>query len=227
MFKKYCILLSLLVFSFSSIADESVCIGTTKNGVLVNGVQLPSNGKNFTSYSQLMMIAGRTYVHSKVYDVLLNTYQNLEKSLPDKVFKYAETGFENGGKFKPHKTHQNGLSVDFMVPVLNEKNQSVHLPTHLLNKFGYNIEFDNQGRFENYKIDYQALGAHLVELHKVSKENGIGIWRVLFSPDLQKYLYATVHGEYIKKNITIPTKKSWVRHDEHYHVDFDVPCRQQ
>ena len=48
--------------------------------------------------------------------------------MPDTVYKYTETGFENGGKFRPHKTHQNGLSVDFMTPVKNKNNESVHLP---------------------------------------------------------------------------------------------------
>ncbi|MDH5765520.1 MAG: replication initiation protein, partial [Gammaproteobacteria bacterium] len=28
-----------------------------------------------------------------------------------------------------------------------------------------------------------------------------------------------------KKNIQFSTKRSWVRHDEHYHVDFSIPCK--
>ncbi len=203
---------------------ESTCYGTTSNGRLENGVELPKEGKNFVAYSTLARSLGRTYVHSTVQDVFLEAYQSLETDYPDKLFKYAETGFEEGGRFKPHKTHQNGLSIDFIVPVVNEKGESVYLPTHILNKYGYNIEFDKIGKYDKYTIDYESLGAHIVALHKAAKNHNIGIWRVLFAPDLQPYLYKTKYGEYIKNHIQIPRKKSWVRHDDHYHVDFEVKC---
>ncbi|MDH5547431.1 MAG: hypothetical protein OEZ43_17750 [Gammaproteobacteria bacterium] len=48
--------------------------------------------------------------------------------------------------------------------------------------------------------------------------------RVLFKPDLQAQLYASSHGNFIFRHIRIQEKKSWVRHDEHYHVDFDIAC---
>ena len=120
-----------------------MCYGTTSNGSLRNGVELPSEGENFVGYSTIARLAGRTYVHSTVKTVLLKSYKNLEVTMQNTVYKYAETGFEDGGKFRPHKTHQNGLSVDFMTPVLNDNNESVHLPTNPFNKFCYNIEFDS------------------------------------------------------------------------------------
>ena len=211
--------------SFNVYAIESTCYGTTKMGKLENGVQLPTEGKNFTSYGMIPVKSGRTYVHSTVKKVVVDTYELLLKQYPDKVFKYAETGFKNGGKFKPHKTHQNGLSIDFMVPVVNKQGKSVHLPTHPLNRYGYNIEFDKKGLFKDYKLDFDALGAHLVALHKAAITNGIKVWRVIFDPVLQPYLYESKHGDYIKNNIHIPKKRSWVRHDEHFHVDFIVKCK--
>ncbi|PIE89817.1 MAG: hypothetical protein CR997_09070 [Acidobacteria bacterium] len=42
---------------------------------------------------------------------------------------------------------------------------------------------------------------------------------------LQPLLYQTTYGKYLKENIYFPQKKSWVRHDEHDHVDFKVPCK--
>ncbi len=170
------------------------------------------------------MNIGRTYVHSKVRDVIINAYADLQKSNPGKIFVYGETGLEHGGKFSPHKTHQNGLSVDFMVPVLNRKNQSVALPTHALNRFGYDIEFNQQGVYKALRIDFEAIGAHLVALHQQAKQHGVGIWRVLFAPDLQPKLYQTRYGHYLRQHIRIAKRKSWVRHDDHYHVDFDVAC---
>ena len=223
--KNLFLLFCLCLIPLPLLAEESVCYGTTAKGRLEGGVKLPASGDNFISYGSVPALAGRTYVHSKVRKVVLQAYAELHKSMPHKVFKYAETGFEQGGRFKPHKTHQNGLSVDFMVPVIDQQGNSSHFPTNLLNRYGYDVEFNSNGVGEEYTIDFEALAAHIVALHKAALANEIDLWRVLFAPDLQHRLYATKHGQYIKQNIHIPGKRSWVRHDEHYHVDFKVACR--
>jgi penicillin-insensitive murein endopeptidase len=214
------------LYSNAILAEESTCYGTTSNGRLEKGVELPSSGDNFVAYSNVARLAGRAYVHSQVESIIVNGYKSLETEQPDKVFKYAETGFEEGGQFKPHKTHRNGLSVDFMTPVLDKLGQSVHLPTHPLNKFGYDIEFDSKGQYEEYSIDYVALAAHIVTLHKEAVAQGVDLWRVIFDPKLQPELFKTPYGTYLKKHIQFSKKRSWVRHDEHYHVDFSVPCKE-
>ena len=206
-------------------AQQSTCYGTTSNGRLEHGVQLPSDGKNFETYSNIAEMAGRTYVHSQTASIMLAAYKQLETMVPTKVFKYAETGFEEGGQFKPHKTHRNGLSVDFMVPVVDENGKSVHLPTHPFNRFGYDIEFDKDGTFERYSIDYEALAAHIVALDKTAKQQGFGLWRVIFDIKLQPNLLKTKYADYLKDNITFSKRRSWVRHDEHYHVDFAIGCK--
>jgi penicillin-insensitive murein endopeptidase len=206
-------------------ALNSECYGTTSNGYLKNGVALPAEGDNFVSYSYLAQKLGRTYVHSTVRDILLDAYKTLQQQQPGKKYKYAETGFQEGGEFKPHKTHRNGLSVDFMVPVINSKGESVYFSTNPLNKWGYSVEFDKNGRYEDYSIDYEAMAAHIVELHKQAKQQGVDIWRVIFDPQLQPRLFANRYGDYLKQHIQFSSKRSWVRHDEHYHVDFSVPCK--
>lgn len=222
--KKYFVIIACLLSSVT-FAEQSTCYGTTSNGKLEGGVKLPSEGKNFTGYSKTAEIAGRTYVHSKVKEVIIASYKWLETEAPGKVYKYAETGFKEGGKFRPHKTHRNGLSVDFMVPVVNKDGKSVYLPTHYFNKLGYSIEFDKNGKYDEYKIDYEALAAHIVSLHKAAVAQGVDLWRVIFDPELQPNLMSTKYGEYLKKHIQFSKKRSWVRHDEHYHVDFDIPCK--
>jgi penicillin-insensitive murein endopeptidase len=206
-------------------AKESICYGTTAKGRLENGVRLPNLGQNYIIYSAAAGLLGRTYVHSKVKEVLLASYRSLETLMPDKVYKYAETGFEEGGKFSPHKTHQNGLSVDFMVPVVNQEGDSLHLPTHAFNRFGYDIEFDKRGHYDTYSIDYEAMAAHIYTLHQEAQKRGVRIWRVIFDPKLQPYLFKTKYGSYLKKHIAFSKRRSWVRHDEHYHIDFIVKCR--
>lgn len=213
-----------ILFPLGAYAENSRCFGTTSNGSLQQGVQLPAEGANFVGYSTIARLAGRTYVHSAVNEIVLAAYKHLEKDQPNKVYKYAETGFENGGQFKPHKTHRNGLSVDFMTPVLDSEGTSVHLPTHPFNKFGYDIEFDSQDQYDGLTIDFEAIAAHIVALHQQAKTQGFGLWRVIFDPSLQPKLYKTAYGEYLKHNVQFSTKHAWVRHDEHYHVDFDIPC---
>ncbi len=205
-------------------AEESICYGTTADGRLQNGAKLPASGNNFEGYSGVARLAGRSYVHSQVREIILAAYKELETSHPLKVYKYAEAGFKDGGQFKPHKTHRNGLSVDFMVPVLDSNGKSVQLPTNPFNKFGYNIEFNNSGHYKNFTIDFEAMAAHIVVLHKASKQRGYDLWRVIFAPELQPYLFKTQYGDYLRNNIVFSKKRSWVRHDEHYHVDFEIPC---
>lgn len=208
----------------SALADESVCYGTTAKGRLKHGAQLPSGGANFSSYSTVGSLAGRTYVHSKVLKVTLAAYKALEASAPGKVFVYGETGWESGGRIRPHKTHQNGLSVDFMVPVL-KGGTSVPLPASPFNKFGYDLDFDDSGRLGDYTIDFEATAKHLLELSKAASVEGIKINRVIFEVPLQRHLFATSQGAQLKGLMTFSTKQAWVRHDEHYHVDFELPCK--
>lgn len=221
---KYC-LICLLLSPVLVSAAESTCHGTTADGRLENGVRLPRDGPNFVTYSDVARAAGRTYVHSEVREIVVAAYALLEREQPFKVYKYAETGLKSGGEFKPHKTHRNGLSVDFMTPVINKKNEPVHLSTNLLNRFGYDIEFDSNGVYKDLRIDYEALAAHLVALDKSAKSRGHSIWRVIFDPQLQQGLFATQYADYLRQNIKLSERPSWVRHDEHYHVDFVVPCR--
>lgn len=220
------VLIPLLAL-LSAQAETSVCFGTTANGGLSGGVRLPARGKNYVGYSAMARWAGRTYVHSVVKDIVVATYKDLEKEQPTKVYKYAETGFKNGGTFKPHKTHKNGLSVDFMTPVVDKNGKSVHLPTNTSNKLGYAIEFDRDDRYNDLHIDYEALAAHIVALHKQAKKHGHDLSRVIFDPQLQPKLYETQYADYLKKNIAFSKNRAWVRHDEHYHVDFKIPCEKQ
>ncbi|MEZ0231494.1 MAG: hypothetical protein ACAH12_01535 [Methylophilaceae bacterium] len=207
------------------IAADSQCYGTVSNGRLENGFQLPSSGKNFTSYNSLGEILGRNYVHSSVSKIVVEAYQGVDRSMPNKVFVYGETGLKNGGRIRPHKTHRNGTSVDFMVPVLDETGKSVPLLTGLLEKFGYNIEFDSNGKYKNYTIDFDAIGEHLYQLDLAAKHHGSGLKLVIFDQPYLPKLFATQRGSYLKENIPFMKGKSWIRHDEHYHVDFNIPCK--
>ncbi len=194
-------------------------IGATNSGRLVNGKRLPSSGANFSTYSRFGSLLGRTTVNGRVRDAMLAAYAALRVDQPQTWFIYGETGWPHGGRFRPHRTHQNGLSVDFMVPVRRAGRPAV-LPTGLFNKFGYGIAFDADGRSGDLVIDFAAMAAHLDQLDRAAQANGLAIEVVIFAPDLQDNLAATILGGELKQRLRFSRKPSWVRHDDHYHVDF-------
>ena len=221
---KTLVVLGLLFFPAASSLAESVCYGSTANGALENGCKLPSKGRNYSSYTALGGILGRTWVHCKVSEIVEKSFSALHSSNPNWVFVVGESGRARGGEFEPHKTHQNGLSVDFMVPVVDSSGNSVLFPTSITNKFGYDIEFDESGVYDGLSIDFEAMAAHLAAVRIASRNAGIGIWRVIFDPELQPKLKGTQQWSNIK-DLKFSERRSWVRHDEHYHIDFEIPCR--
>lgn len=225
------LLLSLFVYFGNTAAralesnKPSVCYGSSSRGSLDYGKRLPTRGANFVSYSYLGTALGRNALHHRVRDVVLQTYGELAKQLPRKTFVYGETGWPGGGRLRPHRTHRNGLSVDFMAPVLNRRGVSVPLTTHVFNRWGYAVEFDSRGRHANWRIDFEAMAAHLYYLQQTAKRLGVGIRIVILAPDLQPHLFATARGKSLQKNLRFSRNPSWVRHDDHYHVEFIVPCK--
>jgi penicillin-insensitive murein DD-endopeptidase len=211
-------------------AVESVCYGTPANGRLERGARLPSSGANFRAYSAAGVALGRTYAHSRVVRAITDAYGALAKTRPDTIYVYGETGFARGGRFRPHRTHQNGLSVDFMAPVRDARGRSVPLPGNATNRYGYDIEFDANARYRLrdggvLRVDFEAIAEHLYALDRAAKAAGAPIDRVIFEPAWLSKLFATHRGPYLRRNIRFVRGKVWWRHDEHYHVDFMTKCR--
>jgi penicillin-insensitive murein endopeptidase len=206
-------------------AAASQCYGTVSRGRIDDSVKLPAGGANFSAYSALAAAAGRTYVHAEVAQIMAASYAALQAAHPDTVYVYGETGAAAGGRLRPHRTHQNGLSVDFFVPVRDADGGSVPLPTSVASRFGYDIEFDANGRYRQYGIDFAAIAEHLYQLHVAATGRGAGIAQVIFDAPYLPRLFATARGPYLRKNLAFMKGKPWVRHDEHYHVDFAVACK--
>jgi penicillin-insensitive murein DD-endopeptidase len=221
-----CRLLALLGLIAPTICfAESNCYGSVSNGRLENGVKLPASGANFETYSGLGSTAGRTFVHSKVREIVLDAYKAIATASPELKFVYGETGWESGGRIKPHRTHQNGLSVDFFVPVRDPEGRSVRLPTAITNKFGYDIDFDSSAQYRGLKIDFSSLAEHLYQLDVAARNHGSSLALVIFDPPYLTKLLATTRGAYLQQNVPFMKGSAWVRHDEHYHVDFKIACK--
>lgn len=207
-----------------SMAD-STCFGRVGSGRLQGGVKLPSEGTNFEAYSSVGVLAGRTFVHSKVRQIVVDAYGAAAKSVADVRFVYGETGLEHGGRFRPHRTHQNGLSVDFMVPVRARDGRASTIPRSPFNKFGYALEFDSAGRLDDLTIDFDAIAEHLYALDRAARARGARVALVIFDAGYLPRILSSRRGTYLKANVPFIKGKPWIRHDEHYHVDFAVACR--
>ncbi|MBN2170189.1 MAG: penicillin-insensitive murein endopeptidase [Candidatus Krumholzibacteriota bacterium] len=197
--------------------------GTPAAGKLENGRRLPTSGPNYIAYSRLGVLLGRNSVNEVIRDVVVDTYKVLAESEPHLTFVYGETGWPRGGPFPPHRTHQNGLSVDFMVPVLDENGHSGRLPTAPWRMFGYGLKFDERGHMGSLQIDFDAMAAHLTALDSVARAHGTRIELLILAPEYHPLLWQTGKGESLQGRFPVKQESSWVRHDNHYHVDFANP----
>lgn len=223
--KQAIFLIFVLAVWMPSLANASVCYGSVGNGRLAGGVQLPLQGENFVAYSRVGVELGRNYVHSLVREVVLDAYAKLEKTSPGRTYVYGETGFPHGGPIRPHRTHQAGLSVDFMVPVVNDANLSVPIPSTPANKFGYGLEFDDQGRIPGMLIDFDAMAEHLYQISVAAHQHNVTIVRVIFDQHLIERLFSgSRRGRDLRRTMPFMKARPWIRHDEHYHIDFGIPC---
>ncbi len=198
----------------------SACSGPTHQGRLSGAVRPPLFGANYRSYCVVCALALRTYGHEKAVGALVESFERLAESRPGTRFVYGEIGFPWGGPFPPHRSHQNGLSLDVMVPLEDGRS----LPTNGLNRFGYDEEFDSQGAGQAGKIDFAALAEQLLALDQAARKRGGRVARVFLAPDLQDELFRTAAGQRLKAVVPFNARQSWVRHDDHYHVDLAFPC---
>lgn len=223
------IFLCVIIFSASHLNDllirfeaktPTFLFHTTTGMKLFGAKRLPTRGKNFESYSPFFSLLGRTHVHSKVRHIILHAYQMLEVSAPSTIFIYGETGWKNGGNFWPHKTHRNGLCVDFIVPVIDiNTNQPRKLFLHPFNLYGYNTRFNQEGINGNLKIDFHTIVEHLYALKISCYENNITMERVIIDPPLLKHIQNDADFEFIN-DLPFMQKQAWVHHDSHYHIEF-------
>ena len=200
--------------------QPSRSLGTPAAGRLEHGKRLPSRGANFRAYSSLGTLLGRNAVHDPVRRSVVAAYAELARTRPTDRFVYGETGWPGGGPLRPHRTHQNGMAVDFFVPVRDAAGHADFLPTMPWTKFGYGIEFDEEGRWRDWRIDFDALAAHLAALQASAARHGLRIELVIFETSLQEELFAVPGGRDLAARMRFSRQPAWVRHDEHYHVVF-------
>lgn len=204
----------------SSAPSES--IGTPAAGSLHHGKRLPAAGANFRAYSRLGVLLGRNSVDDRVRDTVVEAYAAVAQEMPETTYVYGETGWPSGGRFRPHKSHRNGRSVDFILPALNASGRSVPLPCSPLNLFCYGLHFDAEGKCGALRLDLPAMAAHLRALAAAASHHGLRIHVVILDDSLREILLADPSGRGLDGIVAFSTKKPWIKHDQHYHVDFEA-----
>jgi penicillin-insensitive murein endopeptidase len=138
-----------------------------------------------------------------------------------------ECSDKTGGDMWFHWTHENGTSVDFMVPTKNGNTK-----TRLSDYAGlvhYLFKFNEDGKFSlnhHTEIDFDAIANHLMAIDDAAKTHGLRIRKILFNTELQDNLFATPAGQkLLARDLNfIPHLNDLVNmfHDDHYHVDFEL-----
>lgn len=204
----------------------SVSKGTAGKGSLENGKLLPYYGPNFFYFDSSSYVNGRAFLNDKILLSLLSTYVAMDQLAPYRMYGVMECSLETGGKLYPHRTHQNGLSVDFMMPLIQDGN-----PYYALDTIGtshYLLDFNDDGTYSSdstVRIDFNLVALHLLTLNEEAQRNGYKISKVIIKIELKDDLYATPNGKklrekgiYIVQSLTPEVNNV---HDDHYHVDFE------
>lgn len=204
----------------------SISKGTVSNGKLINGKLFPFYGPNYSYFDVQSYLAGRGFIHSSIKEIVLASYKKLEVEKPNRHFYIMECANEHGGKIYPHRTHQNGTSVDFMMPKL--KNGKPYTELDKLGADHYWLSFNNDGKYsedQSIEIDFNLIARHILSLNDIAKEHGFKVSKVIIKIEFKDELFKSEYGKllkssgiYVVQNLS-PLINSL--HDEHYHLDFE------
>ncbi|MBX7225551.1 MAG: hypothetical protein K1X55_05940 [Chitinophagales bacterium] len=209
-------------------SGKSISIGKLNNGKLVNAYQVPFLMRNAAYFSFVSyFISDNGFVHSSVYKTIIDGYAICEHTCPHNYFRIMECSGEKGGKLRLHRTHQNGRSIDFMVPKL--KNGKPFMALDHLGLWHYNLSFTDEGKWlKNSKValDFETMAKHILALDDAGKKNGVSIERVILKIELKDDFYRTKSGKEVQRR-GIYFAKSLPEginsaHQDHYHIDFKI-----
>lgn len=196
--------------------------GTVAHGSIEHAHVIPPWGPGYVTYSFIGSAAGRQYVDGRVRDTLLATFAARSRAEGGRRFVMGETGWPQGGRFRPHRSHQNGMAVDVFMPVQTRDGAAATLATWPWNKFGYGLEFNEQGEMGDLRIQFESVAAFLLEVEAQVGQRGLRIGRVIIAPEFVPLLLETPSGRRLGALADRITRKpAWVRHDEHFHIEFE------
>ncbi len=203
----------------------SESIGTVSNGSLKHGKLVPYKGRNFMYFDRTSYLEGRAFLNDLALKSMLSTYDSLLAALPQRYFNVMECSHEHGGEMFPHRTHQNGLSIDFMMPLVKDGSPYYGLDTIGLEH--YALQFDDNGRYTKdttITIDFDLVARQILLLDHFAKQNGLAVFKVIIKIELKDELFATQYGQRLKESrIYVVRGLSPLinsLHDDHFHIDL-------
>jgi penicillin-insensitive murein DD-endopeptidase len=226
------VVIALVIISipniFYSNLEASVSGGTPGDGSLKKAYQVEyttSNARYFSIISYYLM--GNCYVNSKLYNTVLNSYSECEKTCKNIDFRIMECSDKEGGKIMLHRTHRNGLSIDFMVPKIKDGKQTKFYDD--LGLWHYLLDFNSSGRLvidNDVTIDFETIGKHIIALDNAARANGLVVSKVIMKLNLKDDFFNTPSGKEVKRRgiyfaNRLPESVDNM-HDDHYHVDFKL-----
>ena len=164
--------------------------GNTTQLSMVNWKErsLPPHGKGYRTYSYLGSALGRQYAHHKVIATLEDAFTDPHDATGQTFDVAVEV---HGGKFLPHFTHREGMSVDIMT--MKKGDKPARLSTGPLSLWGYCWHIDAQSNRQNglkwdapstskylcptipinsEKVDFDVLREMIIQLKRSAKEGG-------------------------------------------------------
>jgi len=200
--------------------------GSVKKGKLVNGRRFSRKKDNYKYFSFLSYVLfNRAWVHSKVLNITLDAYKDCKVKYPKRKFLIMECSNKKGGKMWPHRTHQNGTSIDFGSPLL--KNKQPFTRDHNYGLRHYAMKFDANGKLlrnPKIEIDFEMMAQHILALEIAARKRNMFVKKVLLKINLKDDLFKTKSGKILKKrNIYFAKYLQPIvdnMHDDHYHIDF-------
>ena len=204
---------------------KSISIGKVNEGKIINACLLPFTGENFSYFSKESYLAKRAFIHCEIKKILITSFILLKEQIPDRRFYIMEASKEEGGKISPHRTHQNGTSIDLMVPLKKDNIPYIELDTIGIDH--YLLQFTNKGEYsENYsiQIDFDALAQEILAIQTTAVKNGWKIDKVILKTELQSLLFKSKYkNELMDSGIYFTKKLENIindLHDDHIHIDF-------
>lgn len=205
----------------------SISVGSVSEGSIKNAKLIPFSGENYQYFDRWSYLNGRAFLNGKVLKAVLRTYEVLNQQLPNRGFKIMECSHQEGGKLFPHRTHQNGLSIDFMMPLTKGGRAYYELDDKGIKH--YLLDFDNSGKYNKdaaVSIDFNLVAKHILELNRQANKEGLKIVKVIIKIELKDDLFNTKYGKVLKNSgiyiVKGLTPKINELHDDHYHIDFGV-----
>ena len=80
-----------------------------------------------------------------------------------------------------------------------------------------------RSRRGDVRIDFESLAAFLLEPEVQARNRGLGVARIIVAPEYVPLLLGTPSGRRLGSlEDALVRGAVWVRHDEHFHVDFEA-----